>query len=231
MSKHKPTTLPIGERLLTLREAAEVLRLSTHTETVHKKSEALAVETPAPAPAQAPPFSKDKDGIHLSNEGYAQTLVTFMGPLEARRLLKLGFRHSLTLLGQVSGALPCGKGQCEDVEALNFALEAVASLKPRDGLEAMLCSQLVALHSQGLEYLRRAMIPEQTSEGVDCNVNRATRLLRTFAALAETLRAKRTAGRQKILVKHVTVVQSGGQAIVGDVTTGGEGGGAGKIGQ
>jgi excisionase family DNA binding protein len=31
MSKHRPTTPTIGERLLTLREAAEVLHLSTRT--------------------------------------------------------------------------------------------------------------------------------------------------------------------------------------------------------
>lgn len=31
MSEHKPETPPIGERLLTLREAAEVLRLTTRT--------------------------------------------------------------------------------------------------------------------------------------------------------------------------------------------------------
>ncbi|MFZ0662423.1 MAG: hypothetical protein WAM66_07010 [Acidobacteriaceae bacterium] len=218
--------------------------------TARKKSEALAVKAPVPAPAPTPLFSKDKDGaLQLSDECYAQTFVTFMGSREARRLLKpeadrplkpevdrllkFGFPHSTTrlsttLLGQVSGALPYGKGHCQDVEALTFALEAAASLKPRDGLEVMLCSQMVALHSQGLEYLRRTMIPEQTSEGVDCNVNRATRLLRTFATLAETLRAKRTAGRQKIVVEHVTV-QAGGQAIVGAVTTGGRVGDAGKI--
>ncbi len=106
----------------------------------------------------------------------------------------------------------------------------MASLAPCDGLEAMICGQMVALHSQGMEYLRRAACREQTSEGVDCNVNRATRLLRTFAALAETLRAKRTAGRQKIVVEHVTV-QAGGQAIVGAVTAGGRVGDGSKIGQ
>jgi hypothetical protein len=89
----------------------------------------------------------------------------------------------------------------------------------------MLCSQMVALHSQGLEYLRRTMIPEQTSDGVDSNVNRATRLLRTFAILTESLRAHRSGGKQTVTVEHVTV-QAGGQAIVGTVNRGVGGGDA-----
>jgi hypothetical protein len=108
---------------------------------------------------------------------------------------------------------------------LNFALDAVASLEPRDGLEVMLCSQMAALHSQGLEYLRRTMVPEQTSDGVDSNVNRATRLLRTFAILTESLRAHRSGGKQMVTVEHVTV-QAGGQAIVGTVNRGLRGGDA-----
>jgi hypothetical protein len=199
--------------------------------TARKKSEALTAKAATPAPAPTPLFSKDKDGVlQLSDECYVQTFITFMGSREARRRLKLGSPHdttrlSTTLLGQVSGALPYGKGECQNLDALNFALEAVASLKPRDGLEVMLCSQMVALHSQGLEYLRRTMFPEQTNDGVDRNVNRATRLLRTFAILAESLRAHRSGGKQTVTVEHVTV-QAGGQAIVGTVNRGVGGGDA-----
>jgi hypothetical protein len=192
--------------------------------TAHKKSEALAVKAPAPAPT--PLFAKDKDGaLHVSDKGYAKIVDTFMGPLSAHRRLKLGNDLGSTLLGQVSGALPYGKGHCENLEALNFALDAMASLEPRDGLEVMLCSQLVALHSQALEYLRRTMLPEQTNDGVDHNVNRATRLLRTFAILTESLRAHRSGGKQTVTVEHVTV-QAGGQAIVGTVNRGLGGGDA-----
>jgi hypothetical protein len=64
-----------------------------------------------------------------------------------------------------------------------------------------------------------AMLPDQTSDGVDRNVNRATRLLRTFATLTETLRTHRGGRQQKVTVEHVTV-QAGGQAIVGTVNRG-----------
>ena len=47
-------------------------------------------------------------------------------------------------------------------------------------------------------------------------LNRATKLLRTFATMAECLRTYRGGGQQKVTVEHVTV-QAGGQAIVGTV--------------
>jgi hypothetical protein len=117
------------------------------------------------------------------------------------------------------------RGNCRIPDALNVALDGVAALAPRDGMEVMLCSQLVGLHSQGMEFLRRGMLPDQTSDGVDCNVNRATKLLRTFATMADCLRTYRGGGQQKVTVEHVTV-QSGGQAIVGTVNRGVGGGDA-----
>ena len=229
MSRVESPQFPVGQRRK--HEGAMSIQRTDPKKTAHKKSDALAVKTPAPAPAPTPLFSKDKDGaLQLSDECYMQTFSTFMGPREARRRLNLRSPHSTTrlsttLLSQVSGALPYGKGECQNLDALNFALEAVASLKPRDGLEVMLCSQMVALHSQGLEYLRRTMFPEQTNDGVDRNVNRATRLLRTFAILAESLRAHRSGGKQTVTVEHVTV-QAGGQAIVGTINRGVGGGDA-----
>jgi hypothetical protein len=86
----------------------------------------------------------------------------------------------------------------------------------------LICSQMVALHSLGMEYLRRSIAPGATPEQVDSNVNRATRLLRTFGSLAETFRARRGGGRQRIVVRHVSV-SAGGQAIVGNVGPGGGG--------
>ena len=107
---------------------------------------------------------------------------------------------------------------------LNIALDGVAALAPRDGMEVMLCSQLIALHSQGMEFMRRAMLGDQTTSGVDCNVNRVAKTLRTFATMAECLRTYRSGGQQKVTVEHVTV-QAGGQAIVGTVNKGADGSG------
>jgi len=67
---------------------------------------------------------------------------------------------------------------------------------------------------------RRAVIPEQTEKGIEMNVSRATRLMRTFTSQVEALQKYRNKGKQTIQVQHVNV-QSGGQAIVGAIQGGG----------
>jgi hypothetical protein len=67
----------------------------------------------------------------------------------------------------------------------------------------------------------RAMITDQTVEGIEMNINRSTKLMRTFTAQLDTLQKYRNKGQQTIQVQHVTV-NDGGQAIVGNVA-GGEG--------
>jgi hypothetical protein len=127
------------------------------------------------------------------------------------------------LMNQIAESLPFGKKDSLDTLGFNFACQAMHSLEPKDGLEALLGSQLVATHSLAMEFLKRAALPDQTGTGVDANVNRATRLLRTFANLTEALRGHRNSAGQKMLVEHVHV-HKGGQAIVGAVSHGGPGG-------
>ena len=64
------------------------------------------------------------------------------------------------------------------------------------------------------------MLKDQTIEGVEYNINRSTKLMRTFTAQMETLKRLRMGGKQTIQVQHVHV-NEGGQAIVGDVKGGG----------
>ena len=168
-------------------------------------------------------FRNDRGELEISKAGSLRVTQTFLGlsaPIEQDNTLLDNVR-----LAETAGAIPYAQGKCGTPEALNVALEAVAALAPRDGLEVMLCSQLVALHSQGMDFLRRGMLAEQTSDGLDRNVNRATKLLRTFATMAECLRTHRGDGQQKVTVEHVTV-QAGGQAIVGTVNPGVGGGDA-----
>jgi hypothetical protein len=167
-------------------------------------------------------ISKNERGeLTISQAGSARAAQTFLGlnapagpentPLDNHRW------------AQVACALPHSKGKCDEPPGLNLALDGVAALAPRDGMEVMLCSQLIALHSQGMEFMRRAMLNDQTVDGVDCNVNRMAKTLRTFATMADCLRTYRGGGQQKVTVEHVTV-QAGGQAIVGAIN-GGPGGG------
>jgi hypothetical protein len=206
-----------------------------HTQKAVRQRKALSPQTaakdkPELTPASAAPVS---DPMHISKNERGQLTITEAGSARATQT----FLGSSTPAGpdntpldnhrwaQVASALPQSKGKCDEPLLLNLALDGVAALAPRDGMEVMLCSQLVALHSQGMEFMRRAMFSDQTPIGVDSNVNRIARTLRTFATMAECLRTYRGGGQQKVTVEHVTV-QSGGQAIVGTVNRGVGGGDA-----
>lgn len=103
---------------------------------------------------------------------------------------------------------------------MESTLSMIESISPQNGLEAMLAVQMVSVHNIAMEMSGRAMLSEQTYEGVSENINRATKLMRTFTALMEALKRLRMGGKQTIQVQHVHV-NEGGQAIVGDVKGGG----------
>jgi len=121
------------------------------------------------------------------------------------------------LLRQTIDAVPSDTDK--DITA-NFVIAMLLDLHPQDAMEAMLITQMIAVHTQAMEWSRRAVIPEQTVKGIEMNVSRATRLMRTFTSQVEALQKYRNKGKQTIQVQHINV-QSGGQAIVGDVQGGG----------
>jgi hypothetical protein len=103
--------------------------------------------------------------------------------------------------------------------AMDLAIFTFAELKPRDAAEGMLAAQMIASHEAAMECMRRAMLPNQTFEGRDQNLKHATKLMGLYERQLAALDKHRGKGRQKITVEHVNV-HAGGQAIVGDVTTG-----------
>ena len=109
----------------------------------------------------------------------------------------------------------------------DYSFEAVHSLGARDGLEALLAVQMVGVHSLAMKFLATAAREGQTDHGIEVSINRANRLLRTFAAEVEALKKHRSKGEQHCTVEHVHV-HSGGQAVVGAVTATGQGRGEGE---
>lgn len=108
-----------------------------------------------------------------------------------------------------------------DARQLNFMLSVVKGIEPRDQLEALLAAQMAAVHNATMTFARRLAhienIPQQDSAS-----NAFNKLARTFAAQLEALKKYRSTGEQRVTVQHVQV-NDGGQAIVGNVTTGGRG--------
>src|SRR6266567_6590651 len=101
-------------------------------------------------------------------------------------------------------------------------LSVVKGVEPADQVEAMLAAQMAVVHMATMTFARRLNhvenIPQQDSAERAFN-----KLARTFATQVEALKRYRTGGEQRVTVEHVHV-HSGGQAIVGNVsTTRGEG--------
>jgi hypothetical protein len=107
------------------------------------------------------------------------------------------------------------------------AVLALIAMKPADEIEGMLGAQAIAAHNSAMEMHRRAMLPQQTLQGLSEALNQANKLSRTCAALVETLNKHRGKGQQKVIVEHVHVYE-GGQAVVGAVEMGGRAGGGRK---
>ncbi len=107
------------------------------------------------------------------------------------------------------------RGGTGSVRDTNFLLSIVKGIKPNDPLEAMLATQMAAVHSAIMTFAHRLAnaenIPQQDSAERALN-----KLARTFAMQLEALKRYRTGGEQKVTVQHVTVGE-GGQAIVGNV--------------
>ena len=103
----------------------------------------------------------------------------------------------------------------------HFMLSIINDVAPRDGIERMLAVQMAATH---VATIRTAGMLACTDvlkqyEAYDRAFNKLTR---TFAAQVEALRKYRNGGKQTVTVQHVNV-EDGGQAIVGNVETGGRG--------
>ncbi|MBC7949079.1 MAG: hypothetical protein H7Y42_14430 [Chitinophagaceae bacterium] len=109
-------------------------------------------------------------------------------------------------------------------EIMNTGIAIIDQIKPKGALESLLAVQMIGCHNAAVEMMKRALLSEQTTDGVDANINRATKLMRTFTAQTEALSRLRGKGQQAVRVEHVTV-HAGSQAIVGNVEhkTGGEG--------
>lgn len=88
----------------------------------------------------------------------------------------------------------------------------IKSIAPRDGVEALLATQMAAVHVASIKAARRLENCEWADQ-LKMQEGALNRLTRTFASQVEALRKHRTGGEQT--VRHVHV-NDGGQAIVAD---------------
>ena len=127
--------------------------------------------------------------------------------------------NTLNQLTRICKARKGSIGKEELLTKLNASLLIFSGMKPKDSIEAMMITQMIAVNEMALLASERALITEQPDEFVGKNMNRATKLCRSYASLVEALTKYRTKGQQKITVQHVNV-NDGGQAVIGDVNQG-----------
>lgn len=106
--------------------------------------------------------------------------------------------------------------------AVDAAGARLISIAPRDGIEEMLASQMLALHAAMIDCAQRAMLPGQPGPVRREELRLAERVSRSFSRLVEVMDRRRRGGEQKVKVEHVHVYP-GGQAIVGTIEQGGGG--------
>jgi hypothetical protein len=133
-------------------------------------------------------------------------------------------KWNLLLCNQVLNAawFPRNNTELEKADQHTAIFGFLAGVNPKDALEGMMAAQLFASHAAAMECYRRAMLPDQSAEGRQTNLAQAAKLTKANAAQIEALAKHRAKGQQKVTVEHVHVYQ-GGQAIVGQVTPGGDG--------
>lgn len=108
-------------------------------------------------------------------------------------------------------------GEVNDERTFMFSI--IADIAPRDPVERMLAVQMAATHVAAVRSARWLGATE-TIPQAQLHYNGYNKLMRTFTTQMEALRKHRSGGKQTVTVQHVNV-EDGGQAIVGNVETGG----------
>ncbi len=106
------------------------------------------------------------------------------------------------LIFQIRNATPSNYSNFSDS---NAALAVLHAARPTDALESLLAVQMVAVHNLSMEFNRCCLLPGQSNEYIEMNLNRAIKLSRLFAQQMEALTRYRNRGQQNIIVQHVEV--------------------------
>jgi hypothetical protein len=104
----------------------------------------------------------------------------------------------------------------ELAESFDSTLTFMEDIKPRDCIEKMLATQMIATHHATMDCYKM-LVKNKNLKIMDLMLRSAGKLSRTFTMQMEALNRYRGKGGQKMTVEHVHI-NSGGQAIIGNVT-------------
>lgn len=186
----------------------------TRKESTVTEKLAIAAQDKAPVSPRKPPAMTlnwgkgDALKVQLSGD------LTRLGTATRNEALVGGLLNQIAVLGT--------HGRRTDEAASNFALAFVDTMEPRDAAEVLLLTQMAATH-QATMMLARRLNHVETIPQQDAAERALNKLARTYAAQMETLKRYRSKGQQTVRVERVTV-ESGAQAVVGNVQHEGRGG-------
>ena len=146
--------------------------------------------------------------------------------LDERDFIKVaeafGLRDFDAAIGLLEGVAKVFRPQGLNVDTANRLLAILHDTGPRDPIEGMIVTQMIAVNHAAMTMARRITDSENSVLETEVATNLATKLQRTFVALVEALHRYRSAGKQTVVVEHVHV-HKGGQAVVGNVHSKGGG--------
>lgn len=200
-----------------MKETENITSASNAQKLVENRAEKFSCEKKPKKPCTfniAPKLEKE---VKVENENKKKYLGNCL-PKDSRGLLAEDFA---SLVGTVNVDLAddiISKGYSGMPQSrshfhnLNVLLQSLHDMEPGDIVEARLITQMTALHTQGMEYLRRAENSEMLCH-IEAYQKFAVKLLRLQNETVETLMRYRRKGEQKVIVQHVNV-NDGGQAVV-----------------
>jgi hypothetical protein len=160
--------------------------------------------------------AKENKIVAIPSKEDVKKQLSDLGPQQQNRMKEITGTTNPTLgfdlFLRCESAIPETGGTWESYKS-DLVTQTMEELKPQNALEGMLCSQLAALHFQGMRYLKRAEMAEMRCQQ-DPDLNNAIKLLRLQHETIETLMKLRRNGEQKVIVQYVNV-NKGGKAIVG----------------
>jgi len=110
-------------------------------------------------------------------------------------------------------------GLADRCGVFNLGLDAAETVGASNALEQMLTHQMAAAHKAAMDLLAKASQHRDSVEAARLT-NASSRLMSVYQHGMLTLNRLRTGGKQTVTVQHVNV-GAGGQAVIGNVQTGG----------
>lgn len=123
------------------------------------------------------------------------------------------------LINILKAIAPTKSNNKEAATRLDTVAQSMQMMAPQDEYEGQLVAQLIILHEHALDYLGRANRTERV-DFANVYLNGASKLLTRHHETLEALLKYRRKGEQRVHVEHIHVY-GGGQAVVGNITSGG----------